>query len=153
MSKSRLFILTFAVFSTGYGYAATGEHNFDWLLGNWERTNEQKGKVTREIWKKSSSTEYVGVSFTRQGEQIVWQENLKLVGNQGDWRLLVIGEGEAHPTEFRLTHIGKQDLTSENPQNTFPTQIRYARVEDRLEAKVSGANTELTFAFTKVNAF
>lgn len=34
--------------------------NFDWLLGNWKRTNEEKGKETFENWKKTNNNEYKG---------------------------------------------------------------------------------------------
>ena len=40
--------------------------NFDWLLGNWKRTNEEKGKETFENWKKTNDTEYKGIGFTLQ---------------------------------------------------------------------------------------
>ena len=40
------------------------KQNFDWLLGNWERTNDEKGKKTYENWDKKSDIEYVGIGFT-----------------------------------------------------------------------------------------
>ena len=37
------------------------EEDFDWLLGNWERLHEEKGKETFENWNKISPS---AVSYT-----------------------------------------------------------------------------------------
>ena len=53
--------------------------NFDWLLGNWKRTNEEKGKETFENWKKTNDTEYNGIGFTLQNSDTLSQEQMKLI--------------------------------------------------------------------------
>ncbi len=45
----------------------TGQDNFDWLLGDWQRSNEKAGMETYESWKKISSTEYLGHWFYHAG--------------------------------------------------------------------------------------
>ena len=53
--------------------------NFDWLLGNWKRTNEEKGKETFENWKKTNDNEYKGIGFTLQNSDTLSQEQMKLI--------------------------------------------------------------------------
>lgn len=42
--------------------------NFEWLVGQWKRSNEQKGKETFENWVKLSGTEYNGIGFTMRNK-------------------------------------------------------------------------------------
>ena len=42
----------------------TNQQNFDFLIGNWTRTNEKEGKMTLENWQKENPTTYLGHSFT-----------------------------------------------------------------------------------------
>jgi len=55
---------------------ATTTENFNWLLGNWKRLDEEAGKETFEIWEKLSSKEYVGIGFTMQNGDTIKQEKI-----------------------------------------------------------------------------
>lgn len=52
--------------------------NFDWLCGNWVRTNDEEGYRTYENWMKNSNTEYIGLGCTLQDGDTV----LKRIANQ-----------------------------------------------------------------------
>ena len=43
--------------STQTNNDAESVNNFDWLIGNWIRTNEVESKITFERWTKASNTE------------------------------------------------------------------------------------------------
>ena len=125
--------------------------NFDWLLGNWKRANEEAGKETLEQWIKMNDTEYLGYGFTIQNQDTIWQENIRLIKLDSIWNFEVKGQGEDEPTIFRLTNIEKQSFDSENQENDFPKIITYFRNEHKLQAIISGESMEISFEFIPVN--
>ena len=125
--------------------------NFDWLTGNWIRTNNQENKTTYENWEKKSSTEYSGFSYTMQNSDTVWQENVKLIKTNGNWSFEVTGKGETEPTKFKLITIEKEKFVCQNKANEFPKIIEYSKMEDKLQAKISGDAMEILFDFEKLN--
>src|SRR3546814_925309 len=44
--------------------------DFDWMIGNWIRTNEQENKMTFETWRKKDRSRYVGFGYTMQDNEI-----------------------------------------------------------------------------------
>lgn len=52
-----------------------GNESFDWLLGKWERTNENEGRQTIEMWSKVTDSEYKGYGATLQDGDTLWYEN------------------------------------------------------------------------------
>ena len=59
--------------------------NFNWLMGEWKRTNEEPGKETYEMWAKINELEYHGTSYTLKNLDTIWQENVKLKKTNKDW--------------------------------------------------------------------
>ena len=59
--------------------------NFDWLLGEWKRNNEEKGKETFENWKKINNSEYNGIGFTLKNKDTLSKEEMKIVEKNGEW--------------------------------------------------------------------
>src|SRR5690606_25312235 len=125
--------------------------DFDWLIGNWIRTNEQENKTTFENWEKKNQREYAGFSYTMQSKDTIWQETIQLIKTDGDWSYNVTGKGESEPTKFRLTEIGKRKFTCENQANEFPQKIEYSLREANLHARISGGDMEMLFNFEKTN--
>ena len=150
MCIKKLGLLVILLICSNSAYASTCESDFDWLLGKWQRSNDSQGRKTTEIWQKVSEGEYTGVSYTLQGNDVIWQENLRLTSKQSGWSLSVISEGETLATEFRLTDIGCRFFLSENLDNSFPTHIQYAKSDDSLGAQVSDSNNKIIFAFLSV---
>ena len=124
--------------------------SFDWLLGDWERTNEQVGKSTFETWGKVGDSEYHGFGFTMQNSDTIWLENIILTNRDSGWNFEVTGKGESEPTIFRLSNIEKNRFDSENQENEFPKVISYHRDGDTLKAVVSGGGIEIPFDFEPV---
>ena len=128
----------------------SSDENFDWLIGSWERTNEERGKSTFEKWTKVEPTEYRGISYTLKEGDTIWQENVRLRKNRDHWEYEVTQKGEAGSTPFKLTTIGKENFVCENDLNEFPKKITYSRHAERIHATISGGGTEIPFEFKRV---
>jgi len=127
------------------------EQNFDWLIGNWVRTNNEEEKTTFENWEKQSDSAYIGFSYTMQQNDTVWQENIALIKEEAHWSFNVTGEGEAEPTKFKVVKIGEENFICENQANEFPKKIEYSIKGDFLHAVISGNDMEVLFDFEKIN--
>ena len=125
--------------------------NFDFLLGGWERTNEDTGKRTFETWERRDASTYIGHSYTLRGTDTVWQEHIVLSPIAGVWHYQVRLMGETQSTDFKVTKSDGQSFTCENPQNDFPKSISYRKVGKELHAEISGGGTSAVFLFAPVD--
>ena len=125
------------------------EH-FDWLTGNWKRTNEKKDKETFENWQKISASEYSGLGFTMQNNDTISQEQMKLIQTGGIWNLLVIAPGEKEFTRFEMSDIGKEMFECKNDTLDFPKRILYRKNGDKISAVISGDDMEIKYEFEKI---
>jgi hypothetical protein len=125
--------------------------NFDWLLGKWERANEEEGKQTFENWEKVNHFEYEGFGWTVQNNDTIFQEKLKLNKSKNNWILGVIAPEETNYTNFKVVQISKESFTCENPEIDFPNTIKYWKDGEEIKVFVSGKDMEITFEFTKLN--
>ena len=129
----------------------TTQHNFDWLIGSWIRTNDKEGNITHEHWTKKSNMEYVGLGYTLQDQDTVFKERLRLIKSTTNWSLEVTGVNE-HPTHFRLTNHSANSFECENKTNEFPKYIAYSLQENILLAKISDEENEISFLFEKISS-
>lgn len=125
----------------------TESANFDWLLGQWQRTNDEAGKQTYEQWAKVNSLTYQGLGFTMQEGDTIWQEAILLIQNEGEWSFEVKGAEET--TRFQLTEYDSLSFRCENPEHDFPTTIEYQLVGDEIKAVVSGGEMKIPFTFER----
>jgi len=126
----------------------TQEFQFDWLLGNWERTNDSEENKTYEYWTKKSDTEYIGLGCTLKGKDTVFKENIQLIKEKEKWIFKVIGVNE-NSTLFPVSSLTKASFTCKNPENDFPKQIIYSFDGKKLNAVISDDNTEISFVFKR----
>ena len=124
--------------------------NFDFLMGEWERTNEKAGKQTFETWVKRNNSTYIGHSYTLSGTDTVWQENTVLTPIAGVWHYQVRMPGDTASTDFRVTASNGQSFTCENRENEFPKSISYRKSGTNLHAEISGGRNAVTFLFAPV---
>lgn len=124
--------------------------NFDWLLGNWKRSNEKEGRETYENWTKVNSQKYLGTSFTIQAQDTIWQENVELINSGSEWNFVVSQKGEMQPISFKLTKIKVDAFTCENHSNEFPKIIRYHKEVDKLMAEIEGGDMKIPYVFEKI---
>lgn len=124
--------------------------NFDWLLGNWKRVNEEDGKETFENWEKINETEYLGFGFTMQNSDTIQQETMQLAKVNGDWSLMVsIPEEEA--VIFKMTEFTESEFICENHKNDFPNRIKYWKNGAKINASISNSEMEIPFEFETVS--
>ncbi|MEZ4910169.1 MAG: DUF6265 family protein [Saprospiraceae bacterium] len=124
--------------------------NFDWLLGNWKRTNEEKGKETFENWQKTNDTEYNGIGFTLQNRDTLSQEQMKLIQTKGRWNLLVKTPDEKDFIKFDMTELAENKFECKNGTLDFPKLIKYWKNGDKMNAIVSGDSLKLSFEFERL---
>jgi len=53
--------------------------DFDYLIGDWERTNEKEGKKTFEHWLQNTEALYTGIGYTLQNKDTIWKEQMQLI--------------------------------------------------------------------------
>ena len=130
---------------------AKKSNNFDWLIGKWERLNEDEGKNTFENWEKISNTEYSGIGFTMQNGDTIEQEIIQLINTGEKWNLTVKFPEEMESTVFKMTNYSENEFTCENMENDFPNTIRYWKNGDKINASVSNTEMEIQFEFKKLD--
>jgi len=125
--------------------------NFDWLIGEWKRTNDKTGQETFEYWTKSSDNIYNGIGCTMQNTDTVFKEQLSILKTNNKWALKVSGVHDT-PVFFQMTKIKTKQFTCSNDSNDFPKTIEYTLLGDSLFAIVSNDENEIKFTFTKTTA-
>jgi len=123
---------------------------FDWLLGEWKRTNDEKGKETFEIWEKINASEYNGVGFTIQNNDTIFQEKMKMQKTAGKWIFLVKTNKDEEFTKFDIDKIEEDEFECKNDTLDFPKLIKYWKNGNKINALVSGDNMELSFEFERL---
>lgn len=123
--------------------------NYDWLLGNWMRTNEKKGKETVENWNKVNDTTYSGIGFTLQNNDTIFKEKMNLMKVRGKWNLTVTVSQDAAPSVFKGIEHNENEFICENKENDFPNIIKYWKKGKNLNAEISGGETKVLFEFEK----
>jgi len=125
--------------------------NFDWLLGDWQRTNEEEGKATFEHWYKISDTEYKSLAYTMQNKDTLWRENVSLLKAKDTWIFDVIGKDDSLPTHFIVSEMDSVSFACTNEKNEFPKKISYFKNGTNMRAEISGNDMMIPFEFNKIN--
>lgn len=124
--------------------------NFDWLLGDWIRTNEELGKETYESWEKKSNTEYHGLGFSMQNGDTLMQEGIRLIKSNTDWNIEVRLQNNTQAVIFKVSSFNEQEFICENLDNDFPKKIKYWKNGNKLNASISGGDMEIPFEFDRI---
>nr|WP_297306288.1 DUF6265 family protein [uncultured Flavobacterium sp.] len=125
------------------------EENFDWLLGNWERLNDNSEHKTFENWYKINETEYSGTGFTLKNGDTISQEEMLLAKQNNEWNLSVSIPSNKEATVFKVTSISENTFICENQTNDFPKKIEYWFEDANLKATISNPEREIKFIFEK----
>ena len=122
--------------------------NFEWLVGNWIRTNGKKESITTEIWEKSSDNLYLGTGLTKKNNKIVFRENLRLLKKGNNWTYEVTGVNE-DTTNFVIQSYSENSFIATNPDNPFPKKIEYTYKDEKLVAVISDEDKKIVFEFKR----
>ena len=125
--------------------------NFDWLLGNWKRLDEEEGKETFENWDKISEMDYSGIGFTMQNGDTIKQEKIRLTKTNGKWNLTVKVPEESESITFNGVSHNENEFTCENNEIDFPNKIKYWKNGQKINASVSNSEMAISFEFEKLN--
>ena len=149
--KSSLYILSFILFISCQKKQdpKLSEGDFDYLIGHWERTNEQEGKNTYEIWERSAQDIYKGIGFTLQKKDTIWKEEMQLIKRDTTW-VLEIHNGSEPMVPFSILEKTPTTFLAHNASNEFPTHIQYRYFDDTITAIVSSEEMEIPFIFWRV---
>lgn len=124
--------------------------NFDWLLGKWQQTNEEKDKTTFEYWEKINDWEYNGIGFTIQNNDTMSQEKMRILETDGKWDLFVKTPEEKEFIKFEMSEIKEDRFEFKNDTLDFPKLIKYWKNGDKINALVSGDSLKLSFEFKRI---
>ncbi len=122
---------------------------FDYLIGDWERTNSKGGSATSEHWRAVTSEDLRGHGYTIEDEDTVFNERMRIYKKQEQWMLSINGPNE-NPTLFKITQHTNSAFTAVNPDNEFPKVITYSYFDDVLTATISAEDTEIPFIFWRM---
>lgn len=122
--------------------------SFDWILGEWQRQNDEDGKQTYEFWQQSSDTVYHGLGCTIAAGDTTFREDLRIHRSDESWYYEVTGVHET-PVQFKIVAVQPTGFLAENHANEFPKEIRYSRTGVGLHAVVSDQQFEIAFDFVK----
>lgn len=128
----------------------TESQKFEWLLGNWKRNNEEKGKETFENWRKIDETEYSGIGFTMQNGDTIKQEKMRIVKSGEKWILIVKTPEEAESVKFNMVDMNEDNFVCTNDSIEFPKRIEYTKNGEKINALVSGREVKIPFEFERV---
>lgn len=145
MMKNKLLLLLFLLLIVSCN---DPKENFEWLTGSWVRTNNEKGTVTKEIWKKTAENDYQGLGYTLQNKDTVFKENIRLFKDNDNWVYEVTGVHE-NPVKFKFSSYKEHQFVAENAENEFPKKIIYYTENDQLIAIISAGEESIKFIFEK----
>lgn len=120
--------------------------DFDWLIGEWVRSNEKSDRATYEYWEKQSDSLYFGTGLTLQNSDTIFKEKIHLVKTANQWVYRVYGINR-RPTSFRLTQRSANSFVCQNEKNPFPKLIKYSLENDILTAEISADGKKIRFIF------
>lgn len=122
--------------------------DFKFLLGEWERSNDQAGFKTFENWKIGVADNYLGFGYTLQGEDTVFKEYMQILWIDSAFYLKVEGPNE-QPTLFYVDKKSSTEFRCINEENEFPKNIAYSLQNDVLTAIISDDSNEVKFTFQR----
>ena len=106
MKKLLLLLFCFLALSCNYQNKSSSnidnekkvDVSFDWLIGNWVRTNNEEGKTTYETWEKIDGHSYKGLGYTLQKQNTISIEDMWINRSGNMWQLEVLAPGETSIT-------------------------------------------------------
>jgi len=138
--------LLFCITACG-NQSATGVMMTEKMLGNWQRINDEDGKVTTETWDKVNARYYAGKGETRSEGELSFSEDMVLSQTDGKWTLKVSGPND-DPVLFDVA-LFADSLVATNFAHDFPTKIKYWVEGEKLLAAVSNSEMVIDFAFVR----
>lgn len=147
-----LILFIFSLNSCESTKTSADKPSFDFLVGEWIRTNEKSDRKTYENWKKVDKNTFLGRGFTIKNNDTISQEHITITKIDDKWILKVnLDKTKNVTTEFEFINSDKISFTLENHKNDFPKLIKYWKVGYQLKAEISNdESSKIAFDFEKV---
>ncbi|MGV0924779.1 DUF6265 family protein [Empedobacter tilapiae] len=147
-----LLLFSFSLNSCQTNKTSPNKTSFDFLVGEWIRTNEKSDRKTYENWKKVDKNTFLGCGFTIKNNDTISQEHLTISKIDDKWILKVnLDKTKNETTDFKLINSDKNSFILENQENDFPKIIKYWKVGNQLKAEISNdESSKIDFVFEKI---
>ncbi len=119
---------------------------FGWLLGTWQ---EDK-KMSFEVWIDEGRFLSGSAYFMDHSGKKTITEEIKLIRKGKDFYYVPDVAGPQGPIEFKITSFDNNSFIAENPDHDFPKKIAYKKMDERLEAIISGGRNEISYTYKKI---
>ncbi len=137
-------VLAFLLFVTTCSFGQQKE--FAWLIGTWQ----EEGKTSYEVWRDDNGFLSAESYKMKDGNKIVTEE-IKLIKKGNDFYYVPDVSGPQGAIEFKITSLGKNNFTAENPAHDFPKKITYEKIDDtHLKATIGDENKTISYSFIKI---
>ncbi len=151
--KKLFFYLIISIFiqSCQSSRITTNDSHFNFLLGEWIRTNEKDDRQTFELWKKENDSTYLGCGFTLKNNDTIWQEHTILTKENNIWYFKVkMSKNDQKTTDFKMISFTKDCFTLQKLENNFPKIIKYWKNGNQLNAEIyNDESNKVKFIFEK----
>ncbi|NIG55766.1 DUF6265 family protein [Chitinophaga sp. Cy-1792] len=143
-------VLLFIIFSNNISaQSASDFKKLNWLEGKWMKTNVKPGRSGYEEWQRVSATSWKGTGISMRGQDTTFVEKLQLrIKDNYIYYVADVAENK-ELTWFKITHIGANGFTCEDPAHDFPKKIVYERTGKQLKVTTSGDGKSIEFLFEK----
>ncbi|MFT6628069.1 MAG: hypothetical protein ACJA1R_001330 [Flavobacteriales bacterium] len=133
--------------------AASSLQSLAWLAGRWHSTDED-GHVSEELWMAPNGGLMLGLNRTVSHSTAF--EYLRIEARDDGTVAYVPSPGGQETSAFILSEGSENSATFVNPENTFPTHIRYQLGADAstltatISAEVDGVHREMSWTWLRV---
>ena len=147
-----LILFIFSLNSCESTKTSADKPSFDFLVGEWIRTNEKPDRKTYENWKKDKKNTFLGCGFTIKNNDTISQEHLTITKIDDKWILKVnLDKTKNETTDFDLINSDRNSFTLEELENDFRKLMKYWKVGNQLKAEISNdESSKIAFDFEKV---
>lgn len=149
MKNTILIVMMGTLISCSSSNSKKSGPTFDYLIGNWERTNGRPGTQTMESWKKLDNQTYKAISVTLKGKDTVYMEHCTIRKEEGNYYYIADVPQNQNPTKFKIVEFTNESFKAVNPEHDFPREINYRVSGNTITASISGGEKQIDYNFKK----
>lgn len=125
------------------------QESYDWMVGEWERTNGKPGTQTLESWKKIDPETYTSEAMVLSGPDTLFVEHCTIKKIDNDYYYIAEVDHNDSPTHFKIIESKKGSFIAVNEAHDFPKKITYTINGNELNAAVSGDDKVIEYQFKR----
>ena len=122
-----------------------------WLVGQWVRTNDAEGNLTKEEWELLPTGVLSGIAYTTNAStDTTFNEKMIIHCTTPTLCAMTVYIKDEPPTRFSLTP-SNNSFTCYNEDNPFPKKILYKLTKEGMEAVISGGGPTIPFLYSRAD--